>query len=99
MMTKVWLVTGSASGLGREIAEAALASGDRLVATERDPRRLEDLVKTYGDRVRTAAHDVADEDAAYAAVWAVTQFNTPARPRRRAQPMQNAGEKLASRQT
>jgi len=67
-MTKVWLVTGSASGLGRYIAEAVLASGDRLVATARDPRRLEDLVKTYGDRVRTVAHDVTDEDAAYAAV-------------------------------
>ncbi|MCU1307563.1 MAG: short-chain dehydrogenase/reductase [Acidobacteriaceae bacterium] len=67
-MSKVWLVTGSASGLGRDIAEAVLASGDRLVATARDPRRLEDLVKKYGDQVRTAPLDVADEDAAYAAV-------------------------------
>jgi len=32
-MSKVWLVTGSASGLGRNIAEAVLASGARLVAT------------------------------------------------------------------
>jgi NAD(P)-dependent dehydrogenase (short-subunit alcohol dehydrogenase family) len=62
------LVTGSASGLGRNIAEAVLASGDRLVATARDPRRLEDLVEKYGDQVRTAALDVADEDAASAAV-------------------------------
>jgi NAD(P)-dependent dehydrogenase (short-subunit alcohol dehydrogenase family) len=67
-MTRVWLVTGSASGLGRNIAEAVLASGDRLVATARDPRRLEDLVKKYGDQVRTAALDVADEDVAKAAV-------------------------------
>jgi NAD(P)-dependent dehydrogenase (short-subunit alcohol dehydrogenase family) len=67
-MTKVWLVTGSASGLGRNIAEAVLASGDRLVATARDPRCLEDLVKKYGDQVRTAALDVADEDVARAAV-------------------------------
>jgi NAD(P)-dependent dehydrogenase (short-subunit alcohol dehydrogenase family) len=67
-MSKVWLVTGSASGLGRNIAEAVLASGDRLVATARDPHRLEDLVKKYGDQVRTAALDVADEDAARAAV-------------------------------
>jgi len=67
-MSKVWLVTGSASGLGRNIAEAVLASGDRLVATARDPRRLEDLVKKYGAQVRTAPLDVADEDAAKAAV-------------------------------
>jgi len=67
-MSKVWLVTGSASGLGRNIAEAVLESGDRLVATARDPRRLQDLVEKYGDQVRTAALDVADENAAYAAV-------------------------------
>src|SRR5215471_2425807 len=67
-MSKVWLVTGSASGLGRNIAEAVLASGDRLVATARDPRRLADLMAKYGDQVRTAPLDVADEDAAQAAV-------------------------------
>jgi NAD(P)-dependent dehydrogenase (short-subunit alcohol dehydrogenase family) len=67
-MSKAWLVTGSASGLGRNIAEAVLASGDRLIATARDPRRLDDLVEKYGDQVRTAPLDVADEDAAAAAV-------------------------------
>ena len=66
--SKVWLVTGSASGLGRNIAEAVLASGDRLVATARDPRRLEDLVKKYGNQIRTAPLDVADEKAAQASV-------------------------------
>ena len=69
-MSKVWLVTGSASGFCRNIAEAVLASGDRLVATARDPRRLEDLVKKYGDQVRAASLDVADEDAANSAVQA-----------------------------
>jgi NAD(P)-dependent dehydrogenase (short-subunit alcohol dehydrogenase family) len=44
-MSKVWLVTGSASGLGRDIAEAVLVSGDRLLATARDPHRLNDLVE------------------------------------------------------
>jgi NAD(P)-dependent dehydrogenase (short-subunit alcohol dehydrogenase family) len=74
-MSKVWLVTGSASGLGRDISEAVLASGDRLVATARDPHRLEDLTKKYGDRVRTASLDVVDEKAALAAVQvAVKQF-------------------------
>jgi NAD(P)-dependent dehydrogenase (short-subunit alcohol dehydrogenase family) len=67
-VSKVWLVTGSASGLGRHIAEAVLAAGDRLVATARDPRRLEDLAEKYGDQVRTAPLDVTDEAAACAAV-------------------------------
>jgi NAD(P)-dependent dehydrogenase (short-subunit alcohol dehydrogenase family) len=67
-MSKVWLITGSGSGLGHNIAEAVLASGDRLVATARDPHRLEELVKKYGDQVHTAPLNVADEAAAYAAV-------------------------------
>src|SRR5579871_4778140 len=69
-MSKVWLVTGSASGLGRDITEAVLASGARLVATARDPRRLDDVVKEYGDQVRIALLDVADENAANSAVQA-----------------------------
>src|SRR5262244_4589865 len=67
-MAKVWLVTGSASGLGRNIAEAVLASGERLVATARDPRRLQDLLDKYGDQVRATRLDVSYETAAEAAV-------------------------------
>ncbi|OLF55563.1 oxidoreductase [Pseudomonas chlororaphis] len=67
-MSKVWLITGSASGLGRNIAEAVLAAGDRLVATARQPRQLDDLVRRYGDRVRAVALDVTDSAAAKAAV-------------------------------
>lgn len=69
-MAKVWLVTGSARGLGREIVEAALAAGEQVVATARDPRRLEDLVERYGERVRAVALDVTDPAAARAAVQA-----------------------------
>jgi NAD(P)-dependent dehydrogenase (short-subunit alcohol dehydrogenase family) len=47
-MSKVWLVTGSASGLGRSIAETVLTSGARLVATARDPRRLDEEVWRSG---------------------------------------------------
>src|SRR5882757_2002753 len=74
-MNKVWLVTGSSSGLGRNIAEAVLESGDLLVATARDTKRLDDLVKKYGDRVRAVPLDVTDESAAQAAVQtAVASF-------------------------
>ena len=37
-MSKVFFLTGSSRGLGREIAAAALAAGHRLVATARRPR-------------------------------------------------------------
>ncbi|ASG21431.1 SDR family NAD(P)-dependent oxidoreductase [Nitrospirillum viridazoti] len=66
--SKVWLVTGSAAGLGRDIAEAVLAAGHRLVATARQPERLADLHARYGDQVRTLALDVTDAAAARAAV-------------------------------
>jgi NAD(P)-dependent dehydrogenase (short-subunit alcohol dehydrogenase family) len=65
---RTWLITGASSGLGRNIAEAVLASGDRLVATARNPRRLEDLVEKYGNQIRTASLDVTDEKAAQASV-------------------------------
>lgn len=68
IMSKVWLITGASQGLGRCVAEAVLASGDRLVATARDPGRLEDLLKKYGDQIRTAPLDVTNEAAAHAAV-------------------------------
>lgn len=67
-MSKVFLVTGSSRGLGRHIAEKALAAGHSLVATARRPEQLADLVERHGDRVRAVALDVTDPEAARAAV-------------------------------
>ncbi|GGG69632.1 SDR family NAD(P)-dependent oxidoreductase [Paenibacillus radicis (ex Gao et al. 2016)] len=67
-MSKVWLITGSGSGLGRNITEAALAKGERVVATARNIEQLDDLVKQYGDQIRVATLDVTVEEAAQAAV-------------------------------
>ena len=43
-MSKVWLITGSGNGLGRNIAEAALAAGDSVVAGARRTEELAPLV-------------------------------------------------------
>src|SRR5580704_925617 len=67
-MSKVWLITGSSRGLGRALAEAVLATGDRLVATARNPAQLADLVERYPDRIRTEALNVTDDRAADHAV-------------------------------
>ncbi|RKN34042.1 oxidoreductase [Micromonospora musae] len=67
-MEKVWLITGSSRGLGRELAETVLAAGGRLLATARRPEQLDDLVEKYGERIRTVALDVTDSTAARAAV-------------------------------
>jgi NAD(P)-dependent dehydrogenase (short-subunit alcohol dehydrogenase family) len=67
-MAKIWLITGSGSGLGRDIAEAALAAGDSVVAGARRPEELGPLVAQYGARVKPVMLEVRDEAAAKAAV-------------------------------
>jgi len=67
---KVFLLTGSTRGLGRQIAEAALAAGHPLVATARRPEHLADLAERYGDQVLPVALDVTDPAAANRAVAA-----------------------------
>ncbi|MDX6230860.1 MAG: hypothetical protein QOI76_4250 [Frankiales bacterium] len=77
MTRRTWLITGSSRGFGRELAAAALEAGDNVVATARRPEQLEELVRRYGDRVRTAALDVTDPKAAEAAVGeAVAAFGS-----------------------
>src|ERR1700722_921512 len=46
-MSKVWLITGSGNGLGRDIAEVALAAGDSVVAGARRTEELAPLVAQY----------------------------------------------------
>ncbi|MEQ0563431.1 oxidoreductase [Amycolatopsis sp. NEAU-NG30] len=65
---RVWLITGCSAGFGREIALAALAAGDRVLATARRPETLAELQDRGGDRVRTAALDVTDPGQIDAAV-------------------------------
>jgi NAD(P)-dependent dehydrogenase (short-subunit alcohol dehydrogenase family) len=67
-MAKVWLITGSGNGLGRDIAEAALAAGDSVVAGARKTEELAPLVAQYGERVKPVKLEVRDEAAAKAAV-------------------------------
>jgi NAD(P)-dependent dehydrogenase (short-subunit alcohol dehydrogenase family) len=67
-MSKVFFLTGSARGLGRNIAEAVLSGGHRLVASARRPEQLDDLVARYGERIKPVAVDVTDAAAVEAAV-------------------------------
>jgi len=74
-MAKVWLITGSGNGLGRDIAEAALATGASVVAGARRTEELAPLVAQYGGRVKPVMLEVRDEAAAKAAVQlAVNSF-------------------------
>src|SRR5713226_3631520 len=68
MTQRTWLITGSGNGLGRNIAEAALAAGDTVVAGARRPEELAPLVAQYGERVKPVTLEVREETAAKAAV-------------------------------
>jgi NAD(P)-dependent dehydrogenase (short-subunit alcohol dehydrogenase family) len=74
-MSKVWLVTGSASGLGRDIVEAACAAGHKVLATARNTGSLAELSDLYGENILTTHLDVTHEAQAQAAVaLAVKRF-------------------------
>jgi NAD(P)-dependent dehydrogenase (short-subunit alcohol dehydrogenase family) len=73
--SKVWLITGTSSGFGREIALEALARGDRVVATARDPRSLEQLVAGAPERVLALPLDVTKpEQLSQAVEQALARF-------------------------
>jgi NAD(P)-dependent dehydrogenase (short-subunit alcohol dehydrogenase family) len=65
---KVWFITGTSRGFGREWSIAALERGDKVAATARNTASLDDLVATYGDALLPIELDVTDRDADFAAV-------------------------------
>jgi NAD(P)-dependent dehydrogenase (short-subunit alcohol dehydrogenase family) len=66
---QVWLITGAGRGMGADIAKAALAAGDCVVATGRDPAAVETALGE-SDALIPVRLDVAKPDDATAAVQA-----------------------------
>lgn len=65
---KNWFITGANRGLGLEIARAALARGDKVIATARNPAPIGEQLGEFGDRLVTATVDVTDVTTIEAAV-------------------------------
>jgi NAD(P)-dependent dehydrogenase (short-subunit alcohol dehydrogenase family) len=65
---KIWFITGTSRGFGREWAIAALDRGDKVAATARDTATLADLVDKFGDAILPITLDVTDRAADFAAV-------------------------------
>ncbi len=70
---KVWFITGASRGFGRIWTEAALERGDKVAATARDPKALDELAKKYGDSILVLPLDVTDRDAVFRSVNRVHQ--------------------------
>ena len=76
-MQKTWFITGAGRGLGAEIAKAALAAGDRVVAAGRNRAAVSDRLGPNSDRLLSVELDVNNEAQAQAAVdAAVARFGT-----------------------
>jgi len=71
---KVWFITGAGRGMGVDIAKAALAAGDAVVATGRNPEKVGSAIGTHDDLL-VVTLDVTDPAAAAAATQvAVDRF-------------------------
>lgn len=70
-MNKVWLITGTSTGFGRDLAEAALEAGDLVATTARKPETLSALQDKHGDSVLPLRLDVTDSGSIAQAVQAV----------------------------
>ncbi len=72
---KVWFITGASSGFGHAFASYAIDQGYNIVATARDPSRLDSLVKRAPSQILAVKLDVTQpEDAKSAIEAAVARF-------------------------
>src|SRR5918993_3278737 len=69
---KVWLVTGAGRGMGVDIATAALAGGNAVVASGRNPERVSAAIGAHDDLLAIQL-DVTDPTDAQAAVQAAVE--------------------------
>jgi NAD(P)-dependent dehydrogenase (short-subunit alcohol dehydrogenase family) len=70
--TKVWLITGAGRGMGADIAKAALAAGDAVIATGRDPEAVKAALGP-SDELLAVRLDVTKPGDATAAVEAAVE--------------------------
>jgi NAD(P)-dependent dehydrogenase (short-subunit alcohol dehydrogenase family) len=61
---RVWWITGAGRGIGRALTEAALAAGERVIATVRRPDALDDLRNNHEEDLLVEVLDVRDRATA-----------------------------------
>ena len=70
----VWLITGAARGLGVDIAKAARAAGHAVVATGRDPEKVQAAIGAHRDLLCVRLDVTRPHDAELAVAAAVERF-------------------------
>jgi NAD(P)-dependent dehydrogenase (short-subunit alcohol dehydrogenase family) len=59
-LPRVWIITGTSQGLGHHLVDAALKRGDRVVATSRDPQKVQSTFPNHADRLLAISMDLRD---------------------------------------
>ncbi len=65
-----WFITGCSTGIGREIARAALEDGHSVVVTARRAETIADFADDFGDHAAVVPLDVTDKNQIASAVQA-----------------------------
>lgn len=78
MTKQTWIITGASRGIGRALAESALAAGDNVVAAVRRPERMADLAGKYPEARLIKQFDARDVATAADLVQdALDRFHRP----------------------
>src|SRR5262249_23948007 len=67
-MKKTILITGASRGFGKIWAKAFLKRGDNVIATARNLKNVDDLVKEFGDAVLPLQLDVTNREQCFSVV-------------------------------
>jgi NAD(P)-dependent dehydrogenase (short-subunit alcohol dehydrogenase family) len=57
---RIWFITGTSQGFGRELVNIALQQGDSVVATSRDPQKVKETFPRAGERLLALSVDLRD---------------------------------------
>ena len=69
---KVWFITGTSTGFGRELAAEVLAQGHKVIATARKPETVRDLEEKYPNQAKAVRLDVTKPEEVRAAIKSAT---------------------------
>jgi NAD(P)-dependent dehydrogenase (short-subunit alcohol dehydrogenase family) len=73
-MMHIWFITGASRGFGALIAKEALAAGDAVVATARNPQSVEQSLGTHPQLLSVALDVTQEAQAQSAAAKAIERF-------------------------
>jgi NAD(P)-dependent dehydrogenase (short-subunit alcohol dehydrogenase family) len=59
--SRVWFITGTSQGFGRELVRAALQRGDSVVATSRNPQSVASAFPDAGNKLLAVSLDLRDQ--------------------------------------